>query len=226
MTIRVAIVDDHAVVRAGLRTLLEEDQEIVVVGEYCTAEALLDALDTLSMDVVLMDVCLPGMDGIQAVRHVHAHDAAIAVVGMAVQDDAQQFFGMLTAGAAGYILKGLGTPDLLRAIRSAAVGEAYLEPRLARTLIDDYLARVVRCSQCEKSADPLTRREREVLFYLAEDWPVVKIAEQLDISAKTVDRHRDNIMRKLDLHSRIELVKYALRKGIISLDDEPMPIPS
>ena len=217
--IRVLIVDDHAVVRAGMRMLLESDPELSVVVEGENGADAINMARELKPDIVLMDVTMPVMDGIEATRQITAGDDAPAVLALTIHEGHDYFFHMLLAGAAGYVPKRAAPEELLRAIHVVAEGNVYLEPSLAKNLVTDYLTRVQSGADQQVSLDGLTERERQVLTLIAEDETNQTIANRLDISVKTVERHRENIMNKLQLHTRTELVKYAIRKGLISLDD-------
>ncbi len=214
MTIRLLLVDDHAVVRSGLRMLLEDQGEMEIVGEAGTAEEALRAVAALSPDVVLMDIGLPGLSGIEAARQIRRLRPETAVVALTIHEDEEYFFKMLEAGAVGYVPKRAAPEELISAIQAAALGEVYLYPSLAKFLVKDFLAQDSE-SRSERALGGLTSREQEVLTHLAEGASNPEIGELLRISPKTVARHRENIMRKLNLHSRAELVKYAIRKGII-----------
>ncbi len=213
MTIRLLLVDDHAVVRSGLRMLLESESDVEIIGEAGTAHEALESAKTLQPDVILMDIGLPDMSGIEATRELKRRFPGIFIVALTIHEDKEYFFKMLEAGAAGYVPKRAAPEELLTAIRSAAKGEVYLYPSLAKFLVRDYLTQE-RQSQ-DALLDGLTDREQEVLKYLAEGVSNEEIATALVISHKTVARHRENIMKKLNLHSRAELVRYAIRKGII-----------
>lgn len=214
MKIRLLLVDDHQVVRSGLRMLLSNESDVEIVGEAGTAREALDAVKVLQPNVVLMDIGLPDLSGIDATSEIKRTYPAVAVVALTIHEDEEYFFKMLEAGASGYVPKRAAPEELLTAIRSAAAGEVYLYPSLAKLLVKDYLAQE-HTSEAGKALDGLTEREQEVLRYLAEGVANDEIAEALVISAKTVARHRENIMLKLGLHSRSELVRYAIRKGII-----------
>jgi two-component system response regulator NreC len=214
MTIRLLLVDDHQVVRSGLRMLLSNESDVEIVGEAGTAREALEAVQLLKPNVVLMDIGLPDLSGIDATRAIKRTNPQAAVVALTIHEDEEYFFKMLEAGASGYVPKRAAPEELLTAIRSAAAGEVYLYPSLAKLLVKDYLSQE-HTSEAEKALDGLTEREQEVLRYLAEGVANDEIAEALVISAKTVARHRENIMQKLGLHSRSELVRYAIRKGII-----------
>jgi two-component system response regulator NreC len=214
MTIRLLLVDDHAVVRSGLRMLLATEDDVEIIGEAGTAaEALASAAD-LKPDVVLMDIGLPDKSGIDATRDIKAQFPEMAIVALTIHEDEEYFFKMLEVGASGYVPKRAAPEELLTAIRAAAHGEVYLYPSLAKLLVKDYL--VSESVEDKDSAHRvLTDREHEVLTHLAEGESNDEIAKALVISPKTVARHRENIMHKLNLHSRAELVRYAIRKGII-----------
>jgi two-component system, NarL family, response regulator NreC len=214
MTIRLLLVDDHAVIRSGLRMLLETEKDVEIIGEAGTAHEALEAVRTLKPSVVLMDIGLPDMSGIDATRAILRDTPQTAVVALTIHEDEEYFFKMLDAGALGYVPKRAAPEELLTAIRAAAKGEVYLFPSLAKLLVKDYLAQA-RQAEGEPSLDGLTDREGEVLRFLAEGKSNDEIAEALVISPKTVSRHRENLMRKLNLHSRADLVRYAIRKGII-----------
>ncbi len=213
MTIRVLLVDDHAVVRTGLRMLLESEPEMEIAGEAGTAQEALALVTQLTPDVVLMDIGLPDLSGIEATQEIKRRAPQVAVVALTIHEDEEYFFKMLQAGASGYVPKRAAPEELLTAIRTAAAGEVYLYPSLAKLLVQDYLTR--KRETAAPAASELTEREEEILAYLADGASNQEIAEILMISPKTVARHRENIMRKLNLHSRAELVKYAIRKGII-----------
>ncbi len=213
MAMRLLLVDDHAVVRSGLRMLLGNESDVEIVGEAGTAQEALDAVAMFKPDVILMDIGLPDKSGIEATREIKERFPKIAVVALTIHEDEEYFFKMLEAGASGYVPKRAAPEELLTAIRAAALGEVYLYPSLAKLLVRDFLTQE-RPDEAEALSD-LTEREQEVLTYLAEGASNDEIAEALVISPKTVARHRENIMRKLNMHSRAELVRYAIRKGII-----------
>lgn len=214
MTIRLLLVDDHMVVRMGLRMLLENDPELEIVGEVGTGQEALRTVQIKRPHVVLMDIGLPDMSGIEATRQIKAKFAETAVVALTIHEDEEYFFKMLEAGASGYIPKRAAPEELLTAIKAAAADDVYLYPSLAKLLVNDYLTQEKQ-GQGRPTSDGLTPREHEVLAHLAEGKSNAEIASELVISPKTVARHRENIMRKLNMHTRTELVKYAIRKGII-----------
>jgi len=213
MTTRILLVDDHAVVRSGLRMLLENEQDIEIVGEAENAAEAIESTMLLKPNVILMDIGLPDMSGIEATRAIKKKVADVAIVALTIHEDEEYFFKMLEAGASGYVPKRAAPDELITAIRAAANGQVYLYPSLAKLLVRDFLSGGK--PAIEQTASELTDREREVLTYLAEGANNEEIATALVISPKTVARHRENIMRKLNLHSRADLVRYAIRKGII-----------
>jgi two-component system response regulator NreC len=213
MKIRLLLVDDHAVVRVGLRLMLQSEADIEILGEAGSAAEAIEAAGRLGPDLILMDIGLPDKSGIDATREIKQRFPKMIVVALTIHEDQEYFFKMLEAGASGYVPKRAAPEELLTAIRTAAAGEVYLYPSLAKLLVRDFLGQTH--PQPASPEDELTGREQEVLAYLAEGASNTEIAAALTISPKTVERHRENIMRKLNLHSRAELVRYAIRKGII-----------
>ncbi|MDH5507480.1 MAG: response regulator transcription factor [Anaerolineae bacterium] len=213
MTIRLLITDDHAVVRSGLHMILENEADFQVVAEAETARQAVDLACAMQPDVVLMDIGLPDMSGIQATKQIIEKCANTRVVALTIHEDEEYFFKMLDAGASGYVPKRAAPEELISAIRAAAAGEVYIYPSLAKLLVKDFLAQLP--AKGSRPLDGLTPRESQVLALLAEGDSNTEIAQELNISPKTVARHRENIMYKLNLHTRTELVKYAIRKGII-----------
>jgi two-component system response regulator NreC len=216
-TIRLMLVDDQEIVRAGLRSLLERSPQIEVVGESSDGESAVRLAAELKPDVVLMDVSLPDMNGAEATRRIKGAMPGVQVLALTIHEDEAYFFEMLNAGASGYIPKRASPDDLITAINVVAAGEVFLHPMVAGALVQDYLRRVSTGSE-RASYGRLTPRQREVLTLIAEGLTNLDIGEQLGISVRTVERHRENIMERLNLHSRADLVKYALRKGLIDLE--------
>ncbi len=215
--VRVLLVDDHAVVRAGLRMLLSADGELEIVGEAENGAEGVRLAAKLSPDVVLMDISMPDMNGIEATRRIKEQCPEIAVLALTMHEDDQYFFEMLAAGASGYVPKRAAPNDLISAIHAVQRGGVFLFPSVARLLVKDYLQRTEQTSGAGHSFDVLTDREREVLILIAQGRSNGEIADRLVISIKTVNRHRENIMAKLNLHSRVELVRYAIEKGLIEV---------
>lgn len=215
--IRLLLVDDHAVVRSGLRMLLDAQEDMEIVAEADNGADALKLVVAEQPHVVLMDVQMPQMNGIETTRLIKEKSPETAVLALTMYEKEQYFFEMLRAGASGYVPKRAAPDELVKAIRTVFRGEVYLYPTLATLLVSNYLG------ESEEDQDPdcdqLTPREQEVLTLIAESMTNPEIAEKLVISVKTVDRHRENIMRKLNMHSRIDLVKFAIRKGFITLEE-------
>ena len=208
------LVDDHEVVRSGLRMLLENQADLKIVGEASNGGQALELVETLRPDVVIMDITLPDISGIDATRQIKKLYPKVAVVALTIHEDQQYFFEMLQAGASGYVPKRAAPDDLITAIRAAHHGETYIYPSLAKLLVKDFISRGEE-DETRETMSGLTRREQEVLALLAEGKTNEEIAGLLIISVHTVARHRENLMGKLGLHNRSELVKYAIRKGLI-----------
>jgi two-component system response regulator NreC len=216
--IRLLLVDDHDVVRSGIRALLEAQRDMEVVGEASNGAEALQALEMVQPDVVLMDITMEGMDGLEATRLMKQSSQQAAVLALTIHEGREYFFEMLNSGASGYVPKSAAPEELMIAIRAVARGEVYLHSSVAQLLLRDYMH-----NGKDEEGEPgtqLTGREQEVLTWLAEGLVNREIGEQLGISPRTVARHRENIMRKLGLHSRTELVKYAIRIGLIDIEDD------
>jgi two-component system response regulator NreC len=213
--ISLLLVDDHQVVRTALRMLLEGQPDMKIIGEADSGLQALERARELSPDVVVMDITLPDISGIEATKQLKEEFPDLSVIALTIHDDEQYFFEMLQAGASGYVPKRAASEDLITSIRAAYAGEIYIYPSLAKALVADFLGRSSQESE-KASLDGLTSRESEVLSLLAEGLNNEEIGETLQISKHTVARHRENLMRKLELHSRSELVKYAIRKGLIT----------
>jgi two-component system response regulator NreC len=213
--VKLLLVDDHEVVRTGLRMLLENQPHIKIIGEANTGLQALEMADSLNPDVVIMDITLPDISGIEATRLLRRSHPDLPVVALTIHEDEQYFFEMLQAGASGYVPKRAAPEDLLNAIQTVHAGEVYIYPTLAKLLVADFLSHAGEGVN-KATVNGLTPREQEVLSVLAEGLSNDEIADKLAISRHTVARHRENLMRKLNLHSRSELVKYAIRKGLIT----------
>jgi two-component system response regulator NreC len=216
--IRLLLVDDHALVRSGLRMLLQCQPDMVIEAEADTGTAGVLRAQELQPDVVVMDITMPDMNGIEATRAIKRACPNTAVLALTMHEDRTYFFEMLNAGASGYVPKRAAPDELVTAIRTVHGGEVYLYPSLAKTLVQDYLVKGKQTGSAADGSDELlSEREHEVLTLIAEGRHNREIAEQLTISVKTVSRHRENIMRKLNLHDRVDLVKYAIEKGLITV---------
>jgi two-component system response regulator NreC len=221
------LVDDHDVVRTGLKAFLETQEGLQVVAEASSGLEALELVLQSFPDVVVMDITMPLMDGLEATRRLKALCPDCLVLALTVHEDKQYFFEMLLAGASGYVTKQAAAEELVAAIRSVASGNVYLQPALARWLLDDYrrviVDQPVQQDQPEsiqnggKDLTALSKREREVLEGVAEGQTNQQIGENLGISPKTVARHRERIMHKLNLHSTTALVKFAIRTGLIQV---------
>ena len=213
-TIRVLIVDDHTIVRAGIRLLLQAEPDIEVVGEAGDGQEAIAQTEALQPDVVLMDLAMPGISGLEATREIRRRWPQVQVLALTMHRSDDYFFRMLEAGASGYVLKGADPGDLITAVRAVHQGEVFLYPSMAKRLVADYLERV-RAGEVAPPYANLTDREVEVLRLIAEGHTTAEISELLNLSPHTVQSHRRNIMDKLNLHDRGELIKYAIRRGLI-----------
>ncbi len=213
--IRVLIVDDHPVVRVGLRALLESEPDMQVIGEAGDGAEAVTQVAALCPDVVTMDISMPGMDGLEATRRVHAACDRTQVLILTVHAHERYLFPVLKAGAAGYVLKSTVDTELIDAIRTVAQGGVFLYPSATRMVLEDYLAHGSRGGQTD-DYEYLSEREREVLKLIALGYTASEIAEQLILSPKSVETYRTRIMQKLNLHSRSALVQYALARGLLA----------
>lgn len=214
--IRVLIVDDHTILRDGISALLALAADIEVIGEAENGREAIDRARQLAPDVVLMDIAMPAMDGLEATRRIHKEFPQMKVLTLTQYDDREHLLSLLEAGAEGFISKTAASSDLASAIRSVYQGDSFLSPSVAKLLLKHY-RQGARAGRSQDPYDQLTDREREVLKLLAEGHTSQEIADTLVISPKTVEGHRTNLMAKLDIHNRTDLVKYALRKGIITI---------
>jgi two-component system response regulator NreC len=215
-SIRVLVVDDHTLIRQGIVGLLASQGDIEVVGEAGSGQEALVAVIELSPDVVLMDITMPGISGLEAAAEIKRRRPDVRVLMLTIHDREDYLFQALRAGASGYVLKGADVQDLLAAVRSADRGEVYLYPGVTKALVADYL-RLVRGGADRATYDGLSDREREILHLIAQGKTTPEIAAELFLSPHTVQSHREHIMTKLDLHSKTALIKYAIAKGIIDL---------
>ena len=198
--------------------MLEGQENIEIVGEASSGAEAVEMAIQLKPDIVLMDVSMPDMDGVEATRKIKRRAPEINVLALTVHEEEAYFFEMLTAGASGYVPKRASPQILLTAIKIVARGEVFLHPVVAGALVQEYVQEG-RSDARKRVYDGLTPRQQEILTLIAEGLSNHEIANELDISVRTVERHRENIMKRLNLHSRVELVKYALRKGLVALSD-------
>jgi DNA-binding NarL/FixJ family response regulator len=214
--IKVLVVDDHTIVRDGICALLGLAADIEVVGEASNGKEAIEMVKKLVPDVVLMDIAMPIMGGLEATHRIHKESPNVKVLALTQYDDREYVFPIIEAGAYGFISKSAASSELTTGIRSVYRGDSFLSPSVAKFLVEVYR----QGSNLKKSLDPydeLTIREREVLKLLAEGYTIQEIANMLSISPKTAEGHKTSLMAKLDIHNRAELVKYALRKGIITI---------
>ena len=213
--IRILLADDHTILRDGIRSLLEDEPDMIVVGEAEDGHQAVKMACQLKPNVVLMDIAMPLLNGLEATRQIKRSCPTVKVLILSMHENEEYIRQVLAIGAMGYILKDAAARDLLNAIRSVNHGEAVLSPAITRLVIEDYL----RWGDVQPMAnvDGLSPREREVLQLIAEGYTNKQIAEILSISIKTVQSHRANLMGKLDLHNRGDLIKYAIQKKIIEI---------
>ena len=213
--LKVLIVDDHAIMRAGIRLLLKPHEDIEVVGEARDGQEALAKTEELAPDIVLMDVAMPGLSGIEATRKITQDKPHIRVLMLTMHSDQEYFFQAVSAGASGYVLKEATPEDFVSSLRLVARGAIAFHPGFGQKLIADYLRRV-QAGEEPEAYTRLTEREKEILRLTAEGKSARGIGELLVVSPKTVERHRANLMRKLGLHNRSEVMQYAIRKGLIT----------
>ena len=213
--IRILLADDHAIIRAGIRLLLERHSEMCVVGEVSDGREAVAAVEKHHPDVVVMDLTMPNLNGIEGTRQIREAYPKVAVVVLSMHSDEGYVLRALKAGALGYVLKDSTETDLISAVRAVSAGKSFFSPGVSKLLVDDY-SRQLQGRRLEDSYDLLTNREREILQLAAEGKSNKEVAGMLNISAYTVETHRKNIMEKLDLHGVPELILYAVRKGVVS----------
>jgi DNA-binding NarL/FixJ family response regulator len=212
--IRILLADDHAVVRDGLRALLDRQSDLAVIAEASDGRECVQLAEELSPDVVIMDVAMPKMNGIEATRRILGSRPSTAIVMLSMHQDESYVLQSLKAGAKGYLLKDSPREDVLEAIRTVAAGRSFLSRQVSRMLREDYMQQL-QLKGLDDSSELLTDREREILQLLAEGRTNKEVASFLNISPTTVETHRGHILRKLSLHSTADLILYAVRKKII-----------
>jgi DNA-binding NarL/FixJ family response regulator len=216
MSIKVLLVDDHAIIREGLRSLLKTQPGLEVIADTDDGRKALDLVRELIPNVVVMDITMPRLNGIEATRQIIAEFPDVKVIALSIYSKRRFVADMLSAGATGYILKECLFDELVQAIKTVAAGGRYLSPRVNDVIIDDYVKRL--SSNADSPFEILKAREREVLQLLAEGKSTKQIALELHVSTKTIEANRRQIMEKLDIHSVAELTKYAVREGLTTLE--------
>ncbi|KPJ99353.1 MAG: LuxR family transcriptional regulator [Desulfobacterales bacterium SG8_35] len=217
MGIRVLIADDHKIMLAGLRSLLEKQADFDVVAEAENGRKAVQMAQEKKPDVVVMDVSMPDLNGIEATTQIIESLPGTRVIALSMHSDKRFVMGMLQAGASGYLLKDCASQELANAIHQVAGGKKYLSPEITGVVIDDFLLGAS-SGEVAKAASVLSAREREVLQLIAEGWSTKQIASHLYVSIKTIETHRRQIMKKLDLHTIADLTKYAIREGLTSIE--------
>ena len=217
-TIKILLVDDHDVVRDGLKVLLSAQADLEIIGDVASGEEALAFVEHTKPDVILMDITLGGMSGLEATRQIKACCEEVVVLALTIHEGQDYFFAMLQAGAAGYVPKRAASDDLIQAIRVVAGGDVYLHHSVAGALVQDFLGEVPdqqTDNTPHSTLDRLSPREREVLVLIGEGLRNQDIAEKLGISPKTVSRHRENILHKLNLQTRADLIRYAIDNALL-----------
>ena len=217
MSVRILLADDHGIIRQGLHSLLEKQADMEVIAEAEDGRRALDLVQELLPDIVIMDVTMPNLNGVDATRQIVDRFLEVKVIALSIHSNRRFITDMLKAGASGYILKECLFDELVRAIRTVIAGSIYLSPRIASIVIDDYVSIMPDDDEAPISS-VLTEREREVLQLLAEGKSTKQIALALHVSTKTIEVNRRQIMEKLNIHSVAELTKYAVREGLTSLE--------
>lgn len=214
--IRVLLADDHAVLRAGLQMLLNAQPDIEVIGEAVDGAQAVAQAGRLQPDVILMDITMPGMDGLAATKDIRKLSPGAKVLALTMHDDAEYLRQMLRAGASGYVVKRAADVELTTAIRAVHRGEIFIYPSVARGVVEDYLDGQ---TPARGGSDELTDREREVLALIAQGYTNREAADRLSISVKTIETHRAHVMEKLGIRSRAGLTRYAMQKGLLDQGD-------
>ena len=216
MSIRILLADDHKITRQGLRSLLEKQPDMEVVAEAEEGRTAVRLVQELVPNVVIMDVSMPDLNGMEATRRIIAEFPNVKIIALSMHSDSLFVTEMLRSGASGYLLKDCAFEELERAIRTVMANKTYLSPSISGVVVDDYLHRLSKADF--SNSEVLSDREREVLQLVAEGKSTKQIALKLHISTKTVETHRRQVMNKLDIHTVAELTKYAIRKGLTSLE--------
>ncbi len=217
MTVSIVIVDDHQIVRDGLRSVMEKEPDLTVVAEADNGRQGVEVCRRISPDVVVMDITMPDLNGIEATRRIKSESPDTKIIALSMHSDKRYVRRMIEAGATGYLLKESAIDEVVRAVKAVAAGGSYLSPEVADIVLEGYRKRP--SGRPESTGPELTDREREVLQLLAEGKTSKEIAGALNVSPKTVETHRRQIMDKLDIHNVAGLTKYAIREGLTSVDE-------
>jgi two-component system response regulator NreC len=215
MSIKLILADDHSLIRVGLQSLIEKETDLQIIGQASDGRQTVSLVQKLKPDIVIMDISMPGLNGIEATRQIKAIDENIKIIALSVHDEALYVRRMLKAGASGYLVKHSDFNELVEAIRAVMRDQLYLSPRISNELVRDYLKHLPDDEATAFSI--LSEREREILQLLAEGKTKQEIAKILFLSVKTVDSHRQNIMNKLSITTLSDLIRYAIREGISEL---------
>jgi two-component system response regulator NreC len=216
-TIHLILIEDHAMVRAGFRMLLEAQPDMAIIGEAESGREGLAMLETLQPDLILLDVSMPEMGGAETARVLKARHPEVRILAVTIHDNQAYLLQMLDAGVDGYLPKRAAADELVNAVRRVHAGERYIHPSLVGALVNGYLIR----PEEKPISRGLTPRQRQVLRMVAEGLTSQQVAEELDLSARTVDRHIENMLRRFKMHSRVELVSHAIREGLLDAEDQP-----
>ena len=216
MSIKILLADDHGIIREGLRSLLEKEPDIKVIGEAQDGRKAFELTQQLQPDIVIIDITMPNLNGIDAARQITSNFPKVKVIALSIHSNRRFVANMLKAGASGYVLKESLFDELTHAIRAVTANGTYLSPKIASMVIDDYVERL--STTAEPKLEVLTSREREVLQLLAEGKSTKQTAAELYVSSKAIEANRRQIMKKLNIHNIAELTKYAIREGLTSLE--------
>jgi len=216
MSTRIILADDHAIVREGLRSMLENELNMIVLAQAESGRTAIDLAVKLRPDIVIMDISMPDLNGIEATQRIVAEAEGVRVIALSMHSDKRYVAEMLKAGASGYLLKHSALDELERAIQTVLSGRTYVSPSIAGVMVKDYVEHLK--AKAEGPTSLLTAKEREVLQLIAEGKSTKEIAGKLNVSVPTIETHRQHIMEKLDLHTVAELTKFAIREGLTSLE--------
>ncbi len=220
--IRVLLTDDHTLFRKGIRTLLSREADLEVVGEAENGSQSVEKVAALNADVVLLDIGMPGLSSFEATRQIKKIRPETKILFLTMYDDEDYLVECMEVGGHGYVLKDSPAPQLLAAIRDVYRGGSYLSPKMLSQLVDDFRSRI-KTTHGQPRVATLTPREKEILKFLAEGQSAKEIATHLNLSVKTVEAHKFNLMRKLDIHNKAQLIHYAVRHKIIRIPTKPSP---